>query len=122
MLNQYETNGHHVDIVRESILMFLNPLFTDLQVREKNILVDNRSKSVFLTGSFTFHRLEDLILSELGQITENIYVFPNQVSNRTSAPFGFEIFLSVVATRECRYDLSERRNKLLKEATSKVAF
>ena len=122
VLDQYQTKGCNVDIVRESILMFLNPLFTDLKVQERNILVDSNSKSVILTGSFTFQRLEDFILSELGQITENIYVFPNQESDQISSPFGFEKFIKIVANQECKCDFEKRRSKLIRESMSNIVF
>ena len=53
--------------IAESVLMFLNPLFTELQMVSQNTWIDLVSKSGIFIGTFTFETFRKILLSQWGE-------------------------------------------------------
>ena len=105
--------------IAESVLMFLNPLFTELQMASQNTWIDLVSKSGIFIGTFTFEKFHKILLSQWGENIGTIYVFPWRRSEFFSAPFGMEIFLKMDIGPECREDFRRRERDMLAEAAKK---
>ena len=108
--------------IAESVLMFLNPFFTELQMVSKNIWVDLVSKSVIFIGSFTLEKFRRFVLSQWGKNIEVAYVFPWQSSEVFSAPFGIETFLKLEISRKCCDDFRRKEQDMLVEVAKKCQF
>lgn len=105
--------------IAESVLMFLNPLFVELQMVSQNTWIDLVSKSGIFIGTFTFEKFRRFILSQWGKNIETIYVFPWQDSEFFSTPFRIETFLKMDISSKCRDDFRRREQDMLAEAAKK---
>ena len=108
--------------IAESVLMLLNPFFTELQIVSKKIWVDLVRKSQNFNGSITLEKFRRFVLSQWGKNIEVAYVFPWQSSEVFSAPFGIETFLKLEISRKCCDDLRRKEQDMLVEVAKKCQF
>ena len=122
ILRQYKGSGSSINCIRENVLMFLNPYFTELEVFSGNILVDHKSKSAIFTGSFTLSKLLRYIASSLFDNTEDVYVFPCHEQNEITAPFRIERFLKLWIAENAKTEFLRIHSTRMKEMASKTYF
>ena len=122
ILGQYKGSGSRINCIRENVLMFLNPHFTELEVFSGNILVDHKSKSAIFTGSFTLAKLLQYIASPLFDDTEDVYVFPYHEQNEITAPFHIERFLKLWIAEKVKTEFLRIHSTRIKELASKTYF
>ena len=114
VLDKYRSNGPSIRAVRETVLMFLNPNYTNLTLHLGNILIDSISRSAIFTGALTASKLFDFILSPLFDDIDSIYAFPYQHRNyKINSPFEEETYLKFIVTSEVKQRYRKTHDNIL---------
>lgn len=122
LLHRFKGRGWNIEAVRESVLLFIQQSFSELEIHSGNVLIDARSKSAIFTGSFTVSKLFNFINSStLFDIIEKIYVFPyHHTCDLEDAPFNRQKYLKIIIEKKVKNVLREKDSERFDGIISKI--
>lgn len=108
LLHRFKGRGNCIEHVRTMVLLFANRPFSEYELHSGNVLIDRKSGSAIVTGSFTLSKMRNILEYDL---VKQIYAFPYHNYDGLDGLFDCQKYVKIYIAEEMKYELSKEETK-----------
>lgn len=102
LLHKFKGQGTYIEHVRKMVLLFANRSFCEYELHDGNVLIDRKSGSAIVAGSFTLSKMQNILQLDF---IKQIYAFPYHNCDGFDGLFHCQKYVKIHVAEEMKYEL-----------------